>query len=197
MKRHAPATARNSAAIAAILARELPACGTILEIASGTGEHAVYFAREFPSLVWQPSDSDLEALASINAWRTQAGLDNLLAAAEIDAASLHWPVETADAIVCINMVHISPWSAAEGLFRHAGRILASGAPLILYGPFAEKNLPTAPSNIAFDASLRQHDPAWGLRDVSALDELASHCGMRRTARHVMPANNLMLVYRKI
>ena len=196
MKRHAPATARNSQPLAEVLARELPASGTVLEIASGSGEHAVFMARRFPALDWQPSDRDAEALASVDAWAAEGGCANLRPAIALDAARAEWPIAAADAVLCVNMVHISPWDAAAGLFAGAGRILASGAPLVLYGPFVEPDVETAASNHAFDQSLRQRDPAWGLRSTADLDRLAAGHGMTRTARCAMPANNLVLVYRR-
>ncbi len=196
MKRHAPATARNSQPLAEVLARELPASGTVLEIASGSGEHAVFMARRFPALDWQPSDCDAEALASVDAWAAEARLANLRPAIALDAAAPDWPIVSADALLCVNMVHISPWDAAVGLFAGAGRVLGSGAPLVLYGPFVEPDVETAASNHAFDQSLRQRDPAWGLRSTADLDRLAAGHGMTRTARCAMPANNLVLVYRR-
>ncbi|HAN89123.1 MAG TPA: SAM-dependent methyltransferase [Erythrobacter sp.] len=196
MKRHAPATARNSQPLAEVLARELPASGTVLEIASGSGEHAVFMARRFPALDWQPSDRDAEALASVDAWAAEARLANLRPAIALDAAAPDWPIVSADALLCVNMVHISPWDAAVGLFAGAGRVLGSGAPLVLYGPFVEPDVETAASNHAFDQSLRQRDPAWGLRSTADLDRLAAGHGMTRTARCAMPANNLVLVYRR-
>ncbi len=196
MKRHAPATARNSQPLAEVLARELPASGTVLEIASGSGEHAVFMARRFPALDWQPSDRDAEALASVEAWAAEARLANLRPAIALDAAAPDWPIVSADALLCVNMVHISRWDAAVGLFGGAGRVLGSGAPLVLYGPFVEPDVETAASNHAFDQSLRQRDPAWGLRSTADLDRLAAGHGMTRTARCAMPANNLVLVYRR-
>lgn len=196
MKRHAPAAARNGTAIAAVLAGELPPTGTVLEIASGSGEHAVRFAREFPALFWQPSDADPEAVASIAAWTDDSALANLRPPIQLDAAAKEWPRIEADAILCVNMVHIAPWIAAQGLFAGAGRILSAGAPLIIYGPFIESGTKTAASNIAFDASLKARDPRWGLRDMADIDRLAAVAGLTRTARHPMPANNLTLVYRK-
>ena len=196
MKRHAPATARNSQPLAEVLARELPASGTVLEIASGSGEHAVFMARRFPALDWQPSDRDAEALASVDAWAAEARLANLRPAIALDAAAPDWPIVSADALLCVNMVHISPWDAAVGLFAGAGRVLGSGAPLVLYGPFVEPDVETAASNHAFDQSLRQRDPAWGLRSTADLDRLAAGHGMTRTARCAMPANNLVLIYRR-
>ena len=196
MKRHAPATARNSQPLAEVLARELPASGTVLEIASGSGEHAVFMARRFPALDWQPSDRDAEALASVDVWAAEARLANLRPAIALDAAAPDWPIVSADALLCVNMLHISPWDAAVGLFAGAGRVLGSGAPLVLYGPFVEPDVETAASNHAFDQSLRQRDPAWGLRSTADLDRLAAGHGMTRTARCAMPANNLVLVYRR-
>ena len=196
MKREAPAAARNREPIAAVLAEELPPGGTVLEIASGTGEHAAFFARRFPRLVWQPSDTDDDALASIAAWREHSGLANLLPALEIDATMSEWPVERADAMLCVNMVHISPVTATEGVVRQAGRILPTNGPLIFYGPYFEEGVATAPSNLAFDASLKARNTSWGLRQVAWLDAVAQREGLVRTRREAMPANNLTLVYRK-
>ena len=179
-----------------MLARELPQTGLVLEIASGSGEHAVFMARRFPALEWQPSDVDTDALASINAWSQEAGAGNIRQAIAIDATVPEWPVQHADAVVCVNMIHISPYAATEGLFAGAGKLLSKGQPLILYGPFIETGVGTAPSNLAFDADLKARNAAWGLRDVEALDELAQLNGLGRTARHEMPANNLTLVYRR-
>jgi len=199
MKRHAPATLRNREAIAAVLTQELPARGSVLEIAAGTGEHAAFFAETFPALGWLPTDPDPEAIASIAAWREDYPGTNLSAPLLLDAADPEsWPVAEAAAILCINMVHISPWAATEGLFRGAARLLGSagsGGPLILYGPYLEAGVETAPSNLEFDASLKARDPSWGLRAAEALDDLAAAHGMARRARHAMPANNIMLVYR--
>ncbi len=200
-KQHAPATLRNRDPIANVLACELPASGTVLEIAAGTGEHAVCFAGRFPALTWQPTDPSPEALASIAEYRAEYAAEyggiNLAAPLLLDAAAPdHWPVAAADAIVCINMVHISPWEATLGLFAGAARVLpASGGPLILYGPYIEQGVETAPSNIEFDASLKARDARWGLRKAEALDVLATKHGMARSARHALPANNIMLVYR--
>lgn len=199
MKQHAPATERNRAPIADVLARELPASGTVLEIAAGTGEHAVFFAEAFPALAWQPTDPSPEALASISAYRADYPGDNLAASLLLDAAAPEtWPLPQADAILCINMVHISPWEATLGLFRGASHVLrTSGAPLILYGPYIEQGVETSPSNLEFDASLKARNPLWGLRVAEALDALAATHGMQRAARYALPANNIMLVYRRI
>lgn len=196
MKRHAPATARNSEPIAEVLGRELPATGLVLEIASGTGEHAVFFARHFPALDWQPSDPDRDALASVAAWRDEAGIANLRAPLELDARADQWPVERADAVLCINMIHISPWEATEGLFAGAARLLAPDAPLITYGPYLEDAVETAPSNLAFHESLMARDPRWGLRKLADIDALAASHGFTRMVRYALPANNLALVFRR-
>ncbi|KPQ21264.1 MAG: Protein of unknown function (DUF938), partial [Porphyrobacter sp. HL-46] len=155
------------------------------------------FAARFPALHWQPSDPSLEALASIAAWRADYAGNNLADPVLLDAAApASWPVASADAILCINMVHISPWQATEGLMAGAARLLgSSGGPLILYGPYLEQGVETAPSNLDFDASLKARDPRWGLREAEALDRLARAHGMARSARHALPANNIMLVYR--
>jgi hypothetical protein len=198
-KRHAPATERNREPIAEVLARELPQAGRVLEVASGTGEHAVFFAARFPGLAWQPSDPDTEALASIAAWRADYAGDNLSPPVLLDASAPDsWPVSEADAMVCINMVHISPWAATEGLFAGAAEVLSSsGGPIILYGPYLEDHVETAPSNLAFDASLKSRNPVWGLREVGAVDRLAAAHGYARSASYALPANNIMLTYRPI
>ena len=195
MKRHAPATQRNAGPIAEVLARELPATGLVLEVASGTGEHAVFMARRFPALLWQPSDLDTEALASVDAYAAEAGWANLLPAVEFDAAKGNPPVANAGALGCINMVHISPWAATAGLFRTAAGLLEEGAPLVLYGPFIENEVETAASNLEFDRSLKARDPEWGLRKLADVDRVADQCGFGRTSRVEMPANNLVVTYR--
>lgn len=197
MKQHAPATLRNREPIVEVLAHELPASGSVLEIAAGTGEHAVFFAEHFPALAWQPTDPSAEALASIAGYREEYAGTNLAAPLLLDAAAHDgWPVTAADAIVCINMVHISPWEATEGLMAGAARLLGrSGGPLILYGPYLEQGVETAPSNLEFDASLKARNPLWGLREAEALDRLAAQNGLARSTRYALPANNIMLVYR--
>lgn len=196
MKGHAPAALRNRDPIAAVLAQELPDAGTVLEVASGTGEHVIHFARLFPHLQWQPSDFAAEARASIAAWAGEAHLSNLVPPIALDCAAGDWPVAEADAILCTNMVHISPVEATLGLVAGAARLLPTGAPLLVYGPFVEADVPTAPSNLAFDADLQRRDARWGLRDLSWLDEVAGTHGLLRTRRVAMPANNLLLVYRR-
>ncbi|MBQ1500558.1 MAG: DUF938 domain-containing protein [Sphingomonas sp.] len=192
MRRHAPAAARNRDPIAAVLAEELPASGHVLEIASGSGEHCAFFAGRFPGLIWQPSDPDADALASIADWC--AGLANVRPPLEIDAASAAFPA--ADAILCVNMVHISPWEATLGLLAGAGRALGPGAPLILYGPYFRDTVETAPSNLAFDIDLRSRNPAWGLRHLEEVDHEAMAREFEPARLVEMPANNITRVYRK-
>jgi hypothetical protein len=196
VKRHAPAAERNREPIAAVLTEELPESGLVLEVASGTGEHAVHFARTFPALDWQPSDPDADSRASIAVWREEAGLANLLPPLALDAASPRWPLARAGAVLCINMAHISPVAATEGLVAGAAGLLDPGAALIVYGPWLEAGVETVPSNLEFDASLRARNPDWGLRSVEWLDALAAGHGFARTRRVAMPANNLTLVYRR-
>jgi SAM-dependent methyltransferase len=168
----------------------------VLEIASGTGEHAVHFATALPHLTWQPSDQDEQALRSIAAHRALARLPNLLAPLSLDAASPEWPVGHADAVVAINMVHISPWQATQGLMAGAGRVLPPGGVLYLYGAYRENGAHTAASNEAFDADLRRRNPDWGVRDLAEVAKLAENQGLRLAERIPMPANNLSLVFRR-
>lgn len=189
-----PAVARNRDPIFAVLRRVLPADGTVLEIASGTGEHAIHFAAALPHLTWQPADLDPDALKSISAYRSCARLPNLLPPLQLDAASPFWPVTSADAMVSINMIHIAPWTAAEGLMAGAERILSAGDVLYLYGPFKEDGRHTAASNAAFDASLRARNLQWGVRDVSEVSDLARRHGLALVERIAMPVNNLSLVF---
>jgi SAM-dependent methyltransferase len=196
VKRYAPATERNREPIAAVLRDVLPAGGIVLEVASGTGEHAAYFAGLFPHLLWQPSDPDPEALASICAWRAEAGLDNLLEPLLLDAAADQWPAARADALLCVNMVHISPWAATLGLLRGAGRLLPAGAPLILYGPYRRADVPTAPSNEAFDRSLRARNPEWGVRRLEDVAAAAEGAGLALEQVAEMPANNVTALFRR-
>jgi cyclopropane fatty-acyl-phospholipid synthase-like methyltransferase len=191
----APAVARNRAPILAVLRRTLPAKGTVLEIASGSGEHAVHFAAALPHLTWQPTDVDVDALRSISAHRAAAQLPNLLAVLPLDVCSPAWPVLRADAVVAINMIHISPWRATEGLMEGAARMLPPGGPLYLYGPFKEGDRHTAPSNATFDENLRASNPDWGVRDLDHVADLARWHGLHLVERVAMPANNLSLVFR--
>ena len=195
MKRSAPATLRNREPIAAVLREVLPERGRLLEVASGTGEHAAYFAGLFPNIHWQPTDPDPDSLESIRAWRAEAGTANLLEPLRLDASSETWPIAAADAILCVNMVHISPWAATQGLMRGAGRLLPSGSPLLVYGPFRRSGVPAAPSNEAFDESLKSRNPEWGLRDLEAVEAEGARHGLRLERIVEMPANNLTVVFR--
>ncbi|MGE0178599.1 MAG: DUF938 domain-containing protein [Sphingomonas sp.] len=196
-RRSAPHVARNTAPIVEVLRQVLPRHGLVLEVASGSGEHALHFARRFPALLWQPSDPDPAALRSIEAWRAEAGLRNLLPPVALDAQAPEWPVDHAAAICCINMVHISPWAATAGLMQGAARLLRPGAPLYLYGPYRRAEVETAPSNEAFDESLRARDPQWGLRDLGLVVAEAEGRGFALGSVTAMPANNLSVVLRKI
>jgi len=195
-RRHAPATERNRDAILSVLRRVLPAHGTVLELAAGTGEHALYFAASLPKLAWQPSDADPDAVASIAAWREAEGSPNLLAPVLLDVTSTHWPVEIVDAVFSANMIHISPWSACLGLLAGAGRHLVPGGVLVLYGPYRIGGRHTAPSNEAFDHSLKARNPAWGVRDLEAVIEAAAREGLNLEETLPMPANNQTLVLRR-
>lgn len=194
MKQHAAATERNREPIREVLARELPPAGTVLEIASGSGEHAVHFAAAFPHLTWQPSDQDPTARESIAAYREEAALPNLAAPLALDVTA-PWPIETVDAIVCINMVHISPWESSLALFAGAGARLAEGALLYLYGPYRFDGT-TAPSNEAFERWLHARDPRFGVRDVRDLGAAASEHGLVLRGVVAMPANNHSLLFRR-
>jgi len=196
--RTSTSTARNRDPILAVLQSRLPAHGLALEIAAGAGEHSVYFAAAFPALKWQPTDADPEALASIAAWRGHAGLPNLLPPLPLNASDPNsWPVSRADAIVNINMIHISPWAATQGLMEGASRRLPAGGALFLYGPFIEHDVETAPSNLGFDLSLKARNPAWGIRHLDDVSALATDHGLRLTERIEMPANNLTVIFRKV
>lgn len=192
----APATDRNAAPILDVLRGALPARGTVLEIASGTGQHAVHFAAALPGIEWQPSDADPRARASIVAWREHAGLANLRAPLDLDVRREPWPIDAADAIVCINMIHIAPWEAAIALMKGAGARVPAGGVLVLYGPYRRGGAHTSPSNERFDAQLRERDPAWGVRDMEAVEALAQEEGFVCEQRVPMPANNFSLVFRK-
>ena len=187
-RRSAPAALRNREPIAEVLAEWLPERGLVLEIASGSGEHAVYFAQRFPQLEWQPSDIHPDALGSIAAWRNEAGLPNVREPLSLDAAAADWPIDRADAVLSINMVHISPWSSALGLLDGASRLLAPGAPLIMYGPWLKEGMPTVDSNLAFDADLKRRDSEWGLRRVEDFADAAITRGIQPEAIRSMPAN---------
>jgi hypothetical protein len=195
-RRSAPAALRNRAPIAEVLRDWLPESGLVLELASGTGEHASFFAERFPQLDWQPSDVHPDALASIEGWHVAASLPNLRRPLMIDASSGDWPIDRADAVLSINMVHISPWASALGLLDGAARLLAPGAPLILYGPWLSSEVTTAPTNLEFDADLKRRNPEWGLRRVEDFAAAAKERGLRQTEIRAMPANNMMLLLRR-
>ena len=194
-RREAPAAARNVGVIGDVLAEWLPDEGMVLETSSGTGEHALAFARRFSALNWQPSDFDSVALRSISAWRSD-GPDNLRAPLQIDVCDADWGIERADAILSINMVHISPWEASLGLLDGAAKLLSEGAPLILYGPWREAGKPLTESNEEFEGWLKERDPRFGLRVVEDFDAEATARGLAAKDRRSMPANNLMLRYIK-
>jgi SAM-dependent methyltransferase len=196
-RRSAPHVERTAGPICAVLRDILPKEGLVLEIASGTGEHALHFARAFPHLLFQPTDADPVALRSVEAWRTGEGAPNLLAPVPLDAASDRWPVDEAAAILCINMVHISPWEATLGLLKGAGRLLPPGGPLYLYGAYRQRDVETAPSNEAFDRSLKERNPAWGLRLLEEVADAAAAEGLRLESVTPMPANNLSVVFRRL
>ncbi len=195
--RSAPAAARNRDPILRVLRDRLPPATRVLEIASGTGEHAVWFATALPEVAWQPTDHDPQALESIAAWRDSAALPNLLAPLPLDASADGWPVAQADAVIAINMVHIAPWTATQGLISGAGRVLSRDGLLILYGPFREGGVHTGAGNAAFDADLRARNPCWGVRDLDELTALALRHGLSSPERIAMPANNLIVLFRRL
>jgi hypothetical protein len=195
-RQHAPATLRNRDSILGVLRSILPMTGVVLEIASGTGEHVVHFAQNMAGLVFQPSDPDPDALLSVSAWVKATDVTNVRPPVILDASRPPWPITSADAIICINMVHIAPWSATVGLMKCAGATLPPASPLYLYGPYKREGLPTAPSNEAFDRSLRDREPTWGLRDLEAVVAVAQSAGFSEPVITEMPANNLSLVFRR-
>jgi SAM-dependent methyltransferase len=192
-----PHVARNREAILAVLRRALPARGLVLEVASGSGEHAAYFAKELPGLTWQPSDPDAAALASIAAHRADAALPSLLAPLRLDVTAKDWPVGHADVVMCNNMIHISPWAATEGLIAGAERVLPAGGILFLYGPYKIDGRHTAPTNQAFDEDLRNRNPEWGIRDLADVTALAQRHGFAAPETIEMPANNLSVIFRRM
>jgi len=191
-----PAARRNREPILATLAPLLSEARTVLELASGTGEHAVHFAAALPDVRWQPSDPGESARASIAAWRAESGLDNLAEPLALDVERRPWAVDGFDALVAINLLHIAPWSVTEALLGEAGDRLPAGAPVFLYGPFLRDGVPTAPSNEAFDAELRRRDPRWGLRSLAAVSTLARARGLHLEQVVEMPANNVGVVLRR-
>lgn len=194
-RRHAPAAARNREPITAVLRQHLPRQGTVLEIASGSGEHIMHFASDIgQGLTFQPSDPDPAARASIDQWATTLGLENVLPAMALNAASSPWPIQSAAMVICINMIHIAPWAATLGLMRGAASVLPAGGKLFLYGPYRRGGAHTSPGNAAFDADLRARDPAWGVRDLEAVVAVAAAEGFAEPVVVAMPANNLSLVF---
>lgn len=191
----APATERNRGPILEVLERVLPRPGRVLEVASGTGEHAVFFARSLPGVEWAPSDPDPDHRASIAAWTEHLGVGNVAAPLALDVRGA-WPDGPFDAVFCANMIHIAPWEACLGLLAGTARTLRPGGPLVMYGPYMRDGAHTAPSNAAFDASLRQRDPSWGVRDLGDVVAVAASHGLALEAVVEMPANNLTVVYRR-
>ncbi|MBI05297.1 MAG: SAM-dependent methyltransferase [Pelagibacteraceae bacterium] len=194
--RHFPATTRNRDAIADVLSQILPDTGTVLEIGSGSGEHAFYFSEKFPDLVWLPSDPDPLNLQSIKAWRAAADRINLRYPLSINASDIILPIESADAIICINVIHISPWDTTEGLMRNASNLLPSGGPLYMYGPFRIDGKHTAHSNEVFDRSLKDQNETWGVRDLEAVIAEGQKNGLAFVEQVEMPANNQSLVFQR-
>ena len=191
-----PHVERNREPILAVLKRLLPQRALVLELASGSGQHAAFFAKALPGASWLPSDVDPKALASIAAFRAEAKVRNLLAPVRLDAAAEAWPVKRANAIICCNMIHISPWGACRGLMAGTGRVLLPGGFLFLYGPFKIDDHHTAPSNQEFDAWLRGQNPEWGIRDLGEVRALASEQGLTLAETVTMPANNLSAIFRR-
>ena len=193
----APAAERNKQPILDVLARVLPPHGLVLEIGSGTGQHVAHFAAALPALTFQPGEMDIERHASITAWTAEARLSNVRPPVAIDLTRRPWPVTAADAIVCINVIHISPWEATLALMAGAGRLLPAGGVLVTYGPYLRGGVHTSPGNEAFDESLRARDPRWGVRDIDQVASVAGPEGLALEETVAMPANNLTLVWRKL
>jgi SAM-dependent methyltransferase len=199
-RRQAPAAGRNRDPILQVLRDRIGAPGLVLEVASGTGEHIVHFARHFPAHAFQPTDPDAPSRASIDAWVAAEALSNVRPALALDATADIWPVTRADVVICINMIHIAPWPAAEGLIAGAARVLAGsrregGGTLFLYGPYRRPGRDLEPGNAAFDATLRARDASWGIRDLDAVARLAALSGFSTPEVVEMPANNLVLCFR--
>ena len=193
-KGFAPAAERNRQPILGVLRRVLPPAGLVLEIASGTGQHAIFFSEHLPDHQWQPTDASPEAVQSIGAWVDESNHTNLLGPLELDVRSSPWPVANANALVCINMIHISPWETTEALFQGASQTLAAGSPMITYGPYRLHGEHTAPSNAAFDQSLRSRNARWGVRDIDELLDLGGRTCFTLEEQIGMPANNTVLVW---
>ena len=197
---YSPAAERNLSPILQKLQALLPATGRALEVASGTGQHVAGFAAALPGWTWQPSDHDPANLDSIRAWTAQAGVFNVLDPVQLDVRAAHWPgVAPAgsapwDLVYCANLLHIAPWECCAGLMQGAACSLAPHGLLVTYGPYLEDGVPTAPGNLAFDASLRERNPAWGLRRLIDVAQQARLAGLELSGRHSLPANNLLLVF---
>jgi cyclopropane fatty-acyl-phospholipid synthase-like methyltransferase len=191
-----PAAERNKEPILEAIRARLPRAGVVLEIASGTGQHVVHFARRLPALTWQPSDADDDLRTAAAERIRAAGLSNVRAPLRIDVLAPDWPPTEADAIVCINMIHIAPWPATKGLMNGAARLLHPGAPLFLYGPFKRAGRHTAPSNEAFDESLRARNRDWGVRDLEDVERCAEQHGLSLVEIVEMPANNLTVTFER-
>lgn len=195
-RRFAPATARNREPILAVLERTVPPGARVLEIAAGSGEHACFFAERLPVAEWQPTDPDAESRASIDAWRAHSGAARVAPALELDVTARVWPVSRADFVLCVNMIHISPWEATFGLLSGSAKLLPTGGVLVLYGPYRRFGAHTASSNADFDASLRARDPRWGVRDLEAVAAEAERAGFALDEVVAMPANNFSVVFRR-
>jgi SAM-dependent methyltransferase len=191
-----PSAERNKAAVAKVLGQVLPGSGLVLEVSSGTGQHVVHFAREMPHLTWQPSEREEELLRSIERWQAAEALPNVRAPLRLDVMDRPWPISSAVAVVCLNMIHIAPWPAAEALILGAAEILGPGGILFLYGPFSRGGQHTAPSNEAFDFQLRSQNPNWGVRNLEDVASRAEAHGFNAPALYEMPANNLSVVFRR-
>jgi len=197
---HSTAADRNKQPILEALQRVLPARGAALEIASGTGQHAAWFAAALPDWTWQPTDADTSALPAIAAWTLQSGLANVRPPLLLDVMAPRWPAQGPpfadpfDAVYCANMLHIAPWATCAALMQGCARHLAPGGVLVTYGPYLEDDVPTAPSNLSFDQSLRARDPQWGIRRLEDVTREARRAGLALRERHAMPANNLLLVF---
>jgi SAM-dependent methyltransferase len=191
-----PSAERNKAAVAKVLGHVLPGSGLVLEVSSGTGQHVVHFAREMPHLTWQPSEREEELLRSIERWQAAEALPNVRAPLRLDVMDRPWPISSAVAVVCLNMIHIAPWPAAEALILGAAEILGPGGILFLYGPFSRGGQHTAPSNEAFDFQLRSQNPNWGVRNLEDVASRAEAHGFNAPALYEMPANNLSVVFRR-
>jgi hypothetical protein len=195
-RRYAPSSARNRDALLQVLKLILPQTGTILEIASGTGEHACYFAPAFGAAIWQPTDADESAIASINAHREADSPANLAPPLRLNVMESKWKVNAADAVLCVNMVHITPWVCCKNLLRGCAHVLSPGAPLVLYGPFKQDGAHTAPSNAKFDQTLRGQNAEWGIRDMAEIAEAGKARGLTIEDPIAMPSNNFCLIFRQ-